>query len=60
MCNWIIYGELVDVHKEFFICDGHCPDENFLYPEQLAKASPSLTSKSDVSSTFVSDSRLTV
>lgn len=37
LCNWIIYGELVDVHNEFFICDGHCPDENFLYQEQLAE-----------------------
>ncbi|KAI4467861.1 gamma tubulin complex component c-terminal [Holotrichia oblita] len=35
LCNWIIYGEIVDVHNEFFICDGHCPDENFLYQEQL-------------------------
>ncbi|RZC37978.1 gamma-tubulin complex component 4, partial [Asbolus verrucosus] len=22
LCNWIIYGDLVDIHNEFFICDG--------------------------------------
>ncbi|GJQ80181.1 putative gamma-tubulin complex component [Trypoxylus dichotomus] len=37
LCNWIIYGELVDIHNEFFICDGHCPDENFWYPEQSSE-----------------------
>ncbi|EFA06296.1 Gamma-tubulin complex component 4 homolog-like Protein [Tribolium castaneum] len=34
LCNWIIYGDLVDLYKEFFISDGECWDEDFLYPEQ--------------------------
>ncbi|XP_060536121.1 gamma-tubulin complex component 4 [Cylas formicarius] len=34
LCNWIIYGDLVDPCNEFFVCDGNVPDENFLYPEQ--------------------------
>ncbi|KAF5269803.1 hypothetical protein FQR65_LT05849 [Abscondita terminalis] len=34
LCNWIIYGDLVDNYNEFFICDAHCADENFLYPNQ--------------------------
>lgn len=37
LCNWIIYGDLVDVYNEFFISDAKCADENFLYPEQLAE-----------------------
>lgn len=41
LCNWVIYGDLVDVYNEFFICDGHCPDENFLYPEQIVDDSNS-------------------
>lgn len=35
LCNWIIYGDLVDVYNEFFICDAKCADEMFLYPDQL-------------------------
>lgn len=35
LCNWIIYGDLIDIHEEFFILDEKIPDENFLYPEQL-------------------------
>ncbi|KAK4884733.1 hypothetical protein RN001_001004 [Aquatica leii] len=35
LCNWIIYGDLVDNYNEFFIHDAHCADENFLYPDQL-------------------------
>ncbi|CAH1098555.1 unnamed protein product [Psylliodes chrysocephalus] len=37
LCNWIIYGDLVDVFEEFFIRDGKSADENFLYPEQIAE-----------------------
>ncbi|KAJ8977301.1 hypothetical protein NQ317_009318 [Molorchus minor] len=37
LCNWIIYGDLVDAFEEFFIVDGKTADENFLYPEQLAE-----------------------
>jgi gamma-tubulin complex component 4 len=39
LCNWIIYGDLVDIYNEFFICDGRCPDEDFLYPEQIEENS---------------------
>ncbi|KAG5868151.1 hypothetical protein JTB14_023862 [Gonioctena quinquepunctata] len=35
LCNWIIYGDLVDTLGEFFITDGKTADDNFLYPEQL-------------------------
>ncbi|KAF5291369.1 hypothetical protein FQA39_LY03520 [Lamprigera yunnana] len=38
LCNWIIYGDLVDIYNEFFICDANCADENFLYPDQLKEA----------------------
>lgn len=31
LCNWIIFGNLVDVHQEFFIFDAKCPDEDFLW-----------------------------
>lgn len=31
LCNWIIFGDLVDVYGEFFICDAKCPDEDFLW-----------------------------
>lgn len=31
LCNWIIFGDLVDVYQEFFICDAKCPDDNFLW-----------------------------
>jgi len=34
LCNWIIYGNLVDPFNEFFICDGKVADTNFLYPAQ--------------------------
>lgn len=37
LCNWIVCGDLVDPHNEFFICDGKVADENFLYPEQLTE-----------------------
>ncbi|XP_057669107.1 gamma-tubulin complex component 4 [Diorhabda carinulata] len=39
LCNWIIYGDLVDTFEEFFIRDGKSPDENFLYPEQMVELS---------------------
>ncbi|CAG9862982.1 unnamed protein product [Phyllotreta striolata] len=43
--NWIINGDLIDTYDEFFIKDGKCADENFLYPEQLLEMSnESLTS----------------
>lgn len=35
LCNWLIYGELFDLYDEFFIYDAKCPDENFLYPENV-------------------------
>ncbi|CAH0551488.1 unnamed protein product [Brassicogethes aeneus] len=35
LCNWIIYGDLVDIYGEFFICDGKTADENFQGPTQL-------------------------
>ncbi|KAJ8962678.1 hypothetical protein NQ318_001074 [Aromia moschata] len=38
LCNWIIYGDLVDAFGEFFIIDGKTADENFLYPEQLIES----------------------
>lgn len=38
LCNWIIYGDLVDTCNEFFIGDANCADENFLYPEQLKES----------------------
>ncbi|GLV43445.1 Grip75 [Carabus blaptoides fortunei] len=31
LCNWIIFGDLVDVYQEFFICDAKCADDNFLW-----------------------------
>lgn len=37
LCNWIIYGNLVDPFNEFFICDGKVADTNFLYPAQATK-----------------------
>ncbi|XP_050515476.1 gamma-tubulin complex component 4 [Diabrotica virgifera virgifera] len=47
LCNWIIYGDLIDTYEEFFIRDGKNPDENFLYPEQMAElATENLTSLS--------------
>ncbi|XP_025830219.1 gamma-tubulin complex component 4-like [Agrilus planipennis] len=30
LCNWIIYGDLLDINDEFFICDGKDVDENFI------------------------------
>ncbi|KAJ8929921.1 hypothetical protein NQ314_017330 [Rhamnusium bicolor] len=39
LCNWIIYGDLVDAFREFFIIDGKAADEDFLYPEQLVQSS---------------------
>ncbi|CAH1962098.1 unnamed protein product [Acanthoscelides obtectus] len=44
LCNWIIYGDLVDTYEEFFIVDEKTSDENFLYPEQLADYAGSNTS----------------
>lgn len=37
LCNWIIYGDLFDIHEEFFICDAKCADENFLPSENVCK-----------------------
>ncbi|KRT82184.1 hypothetical protein AMK59_3879 [Oryctes borbonicus] len=50
LCNWIIYGELVDIHNEFFICDGHCPDENFWYTEQSSE--DIVSGKTEAANTF--------
>ncbi|KAB0803192.1 hypothetical protein PPYR_00162 [Photinus pyralis] len=38
LCNWIVYGDLIDNCNEFFICDANCADENFLYPDQLKES----------------------
>lgn len=35
ICNWIIFGDLVDSYGEFFILDEKTPDMNFMYPEQV-------------------------
>ena len=40
--HWIVYGNLVDVHNEFFITDSNCDDPNFLYPDQMESASGSV------------------
>ncbi|XP_023024643.2 gamma-tubulin complex component 4 [Leptinotarsa decemlineata] len=45
LCNWIIYGDLVDTYGEFFITDGKTADENFLYPEQLVDLSSDSSTK---------------
>ncbi|CAG9821376.1 unnamed protein product [Phaedon cochleariae] len=39
LCNWIIYGDLVDTFGEFFIIDGKVADPNFMYPEQMVDMS---------------------
>lgn len=41
LCNWIIYGDLIDIYEEFFIVDEKMSDENFLYPEQLLEINES-------------------
>ncbi|KAJ8924353.1 hypothetical protein NQ315_007149 [Exocentrus adspersus] len=38
LCNWIIYGDLVDAFAEFFIIDGKTADKDFLYPEQMLES----------------------
>lgn len=46
LCNWIIYGDLIDTYEEFFIFDEKTPDELFLYPEQLLQLKESLMENS--------------
>lgn len=42
LCNWIVYGTLNDIYNEFFIRDAKCPDEKFMYPEQLTESNYSM------------------
>lgn len=39
LCNWIVYGDLLDRYDEFFIADAKCADEMFSYSDQVADVS---------------------